>query len=118
MIIAVYLYKLAISMYNTSSELQSQLGDSITRLRLQKGVSQTEVAARANIAVTSIVRLEAGKGGNLATFIKVLKALDSASWLNTLAPLITVSPMDIVNRLSERQRVYAPRRKKTPSDNG
>ena len=75
-------------------------------------------AAKANIAVTSMVRLEAGKGGNLSTFIKVPKALDSASWLNTLAPQITISPIDIVNRLSERRRVYAPRRKKTLPDNG
>ena len=105
-------------MYNTSNELQSQLGDSITRLRLQKGISQADVAAKANIGVTSLVRLEAGKGGNLSTFIKLLKALDAASWLNTLAPLITVSPMDIVNRVSERRRVYAPRRKKTLPDNG
>lgn len=104
-------------MYNTLNELQSQLGESITRLRLQKGISQAAVAAKANIAITSIIRLEAGKGGNLATFIRVLKALDSASWLNTLAPLITVSPLDIVNRVSERRRVYAPRRKKTPTDN-
>ena len=100
-------------MYNTISELQAQFGDTITRLRLQKGISQIDVAAKANIAVTSIIRLEAGKGGNLSTFIKVLKALDSASWLNTLAPIITVSPMDIVNRVPKRQRVYAPRRKKS-----
>ena len=106
------------SMYNTSNELQSRLGESINRLRLKKGISQAEVAAKANVAVTSIIRLEAGKGGNLSTFIKVLKALDSESWLNTLAPLITVSPMDIVNRVSERQRVYAPRRKKTLPYNG
>ena len=105
-------------MYNTVDELATQLGDSITRLRLQKGISQAEVAAKANIAVTSMVRLEAGKGGNLSTFIKVLNALDSASWLNTLAPQITISPMDIVNRVSERRRVYAPRRKKTLPDNG
>ena len=104
-------------MYNTSGDHQSQLGDSITRLRLQKGISQADVAARANIAVTSIIRLEAGKGGNLSTFIKVLKALDSASWLNTLAPLITVSPMDIVNRVSQRRRVFAPRRKRSLPEN-
>ena len=97
-------------MYAHPDELQRSLGRSIARLRIQRGVSQRELAKMANVGVSSLQRIEAGRGGQLATLVRVVKALDAESWLGALAPRITVSPLDVLRgQVGERRRVYAPR---------
>ena len=97
-------------MYTHPDDLQVTLGRNLARLRIQRGVSQKELARRANIGVSSLQRVEAGRGGQIATLVRAVKALDADAWLDALAPRVTVSPLDVVRgQVSERRRVYAPR---------
>jgi transcriptional regulator with XRE-family HTH domain len=97
-----------------TDDLEADLGRQVRDLRQRADLTQQELARRANVGVSTIRRLEAGRGGTLDSFVNVLRALDREDWLATLAPAPTVSPMEALRarRVAEshrRQRVR-PRR--------
>ena len=54
----------------------AELSLKISDMRQQKGLSQAEVARRAQITQQQLSRVENGINCNLSTFLKVCKALD------------------------------------------
>ena len=94
----------------TTEEIEKELGQQIRSLRLRKGLNQVELAERAGVALSALKNLESGKGAALKTFIKVLKALERLEWLDTLAPAVSISPLQILHSKSPRQRASRKRR--------
>ncbi|SMF14126.1 hypothetical protein SAMN02745746_01542 [Pseudogulbenkiania subflava DSM 22618] len=81
---------------------------------MRTGLDQQSLARRASISVGAVKNLESGKGSSLSSLIKVVRALRREDWLKSFAPLITVSPMQMLRsaRLKkQRQRVFKPRKK-------
>ena len=98
--------------YDTIDELEARLGASFRELRIRDQLDQRALAAKANVGLSALKNLEAGKGTTLKTLLKVLKALDRVDWLDALAPTVSVSPLQMLRATQPRQRVYAPRRKR------
>ncbi len=96
--------------YRTTSEWELKLGQQVRKHRLLRNLSQIEVAERAGVALSALKNLEGGKGATLKTFIKVLKTLDRVRWLESLAPTISISPMQILKMKKLRQRASSPRK--------
>jgi hypothetical protein len=71
------------------------------------------LAEQAGVGLTALKNLESGKGAALKTLIKILRALNRIDWLETLAPAVSISPLQMLKSKPVRQRAYAPR-KKTP----
>lgn len=88
----------------TSSELEAALGERVRALRLRQNLTQAEVAARAGVARTSVVQLEAGAGSSLQTLIRVLKALGVTDVLGAIAPAPQVSPMALLRAPKVQRR--------------
>jgi transcriptional regulator with XRE-family HTH domain len=59
-------------------------------------MDQRELAERADVALNAVKRLESGKGAHLTSLINVLRALGRADWLDTLAPQVSVSPLQVL----------------------
>lgn len=60
------------------NKVNSAIGKAISKLRLEAGLSQEELAERAGIHRTYVSQLERGiKSPTLAVLIKVAKALDT-----------------------------------------
>lgn len=91
----------------TPDELLVKLGEAIKRLRLDKNIAQLELARQAGISRASLVNLETGAGATITTLIRVLKALGREDWLDTLAPRVTVRPMEMFRLRHARQRASA-----------
>ncbi len=96
------------------SELEAEIGQHLRARRIDKGLRQTELADVANISVATLSHLEGGKGANITTLVKVVRALDEVNWIDQLAPATGFSPLALANRHtrepSERpQRVRARR---------
>ena len=53
-----------------------QLGKELRRMRLSSNISQAEVAKRAGLDRTTVVKLEAGRAATLLTVVQVLRAMD------------------------------------------
>src|SRR6185503_2051894 len=87
-------------------ELQARLGNQLRQLRLRENLDQRELAARAGVGLNVVKRLEAGKGATVASLVNVLRALGQADWLNTLAPPVSISPLQMA-----RARTKAPRQR-------
>jgi transcriptional regulator with XRE-family HTH domain len=101
----------------TTAEWEKRLGVEVRRLRVASGLTQVDLAQRANVSISTIRYLEAGRGSSLATLIRVAKVLDRTTWLASFAPVEpSVRPMELLrekNRKAgaERSRV----RKKSDS---
>jgi transcriptional regulator with XRE-family HTH domain len=97
----------------TANEWEAELGLHLRALRLRQNIDQRQLAERADVALNVVKRLEAGKGATVASLIKVLRSLGREEWLGTLAPQVTVSPLQMLKgRKPLRQR--ASRTKEAP----
>ena len=92
-----------------------ELGRQIRALRLRLDLDQKQVAERAGIALNAVKNLETGKGATLRSLIQVLRTLNRTDWLRTLAPAVSISPVQMLKTKTPRQRA-SPRRTKTKKD--
>ena len=90
----------------TTVEWEKELGKTIRALRIQSHARQQDLAKSANISLTGLRNLEAGRGSTLHSFILVLRALGETEWLQSLAPREqSASPMEL---LREREGKKPP----------
>jgi transcriptional regulator with XRE-family HTH domain len=101
----------------TVAEWESELGEQVRALRLRAGCRQITLAERAGIGLTAVKNLESGKGASIKTLIKALRALDRADWLASLAPPVSISPLQMLAARPARQRASRPRRR-DPGEDG
>lgn len=94
----------------TVDEWAAELGEQMRALRLRANLDQVSMAERAGIGLTAIKNLESGKGATLKTLIKALRVLERADWLGTLAPPVSVSPLQMLKAKPVRQRASKRRR--------
>lgn len=80
----------------TLPEWEAELGRQVRALRRRAGLTQAELAERANVSVGTIRNLESGVGSTLSTLIEVARALDRTEWLEMLAPPVRVSPLEML----------------------
>jgi transcriptional regulator with XRE-family HTH domain len=93
----------------TSAELEVLLGSLLRELRLLKNLDQQSLAHQAGVSLNALKHLESGQGAHVSSLIKVLRALDRGNWLETLAPAVSISPMQMLAR-GRRERRRARRR--------
>ena len=94
----------------TTEEVEADFGQQIKTLRLRKNVAQTELAQQAGVALGALKNLELGKGATLKTLIKVLRALDRLEWLETIAPTVTISPLQMIKTRKPMRQRASPKR--------
>jgi transcriptional regulator with XRE-family HTH domain len=94
----------------TTEEIEADFGRQIRSLRLRKNVTQIELAQRAGVALGALKNLELGKGATLKTLIRVLRALDRLQWLETIAPVVSISPLQMIKANRPARRRVSPKR--------
>jgi transcriptional regulator with XRE-family HTH domain len=92
---------------STSFELEKRLGEQVRAARIAQELDQSSLASLANVSLGAISNLERGKGSSLSTLVAVVRALGRTDWLESLAPPITVSPLQMLRnkRASPASRV-------------
>ena len=92
----------------SDSAILKELGNRIRKLRLQKNITQEDLAERTLLAVGTIKSLEAGKG-KLSTLVAVLRELGALDQLDMFIPPVTISPIRMAetNIKSSRSRIRA-----------
>ena len=96
---------------NTVDEWEFALGEQMRALRLRTNLDQISLAERAGVGLTAVKNLESGKGATIKTLIKILRALDRVDWLTSLAPQVSISPLQMLNAKPTRQRASRKRSK-------
>ncbi len=100
----------------TVDEWAFELGEQMRALRLRADLDQISLAERAGVALTAVKNVESGKGATLKTLIRILRALDRADWLSSLAPPVSISPMQMLKAKPARQRASPKRTPGKPDD--
>lgn len=78
----------------TDDALLGELGARLAQARLEKNLTQAQLAVQAGISKRTVERLEAGKAGTqLSAFIRVCRVLELIERLENLVPETAPSPM-------------------------
>jgi transcriptional regulator with XRE-family HTH domain len=97
----------------SDSAILAELGSRLQQERLNADVTQAEVALKAGISRGALRLLEAGRGSTLASLIRVLRALDRLSALDSFLPLPGPSPIQLARlKGKKRQRASGAGRKR------
>ena len=86
------------------------LCQSIKQLRLNKNISQDELAERSGISRITISRMESSKAINLLTFVQLLRALDNLELLNNLVVEPEISPILLMEQMKKYRKKATPRK--------
>jgi len=92
-----------------TEELMIELGEQLRAQRLRINLTLDDVARKSGLSINAVRRLESGEGSTLASFVSLLKALNRASWLQTLQPPVTINPLDMLKQRERRKRASKPR---------
>jgi DNA-binding XRE family transcriptional regulator len=95
----------------TPAELQRELGERLRRLRIDRDLSQAQLAGKAGISLKTLRNLELGAGSSVDTLLRTLKALGLPSLLDGLAPAPTVSPLALLKGPDPPRRVRRARKR-------
>lgn len=103
---------------NSDRATLRELGERISRYRLNRNMTQSALAEEAGISERTMVRLEKGEPSQLLNFVRVLRVLDLLENLEALVPEPPLSPIQQVKMHGkQRQRASsssdAPESKKT-----
>lgn len=92
----------------SDKELLRALGARVKTLRLERNLSQDQVAAAAGVGRATLVRLEGGQSVTLLSFVQVLRALEVLEELESFLPEPGVSPLQLLERQGKRRRRASP----------
>lgn len=96
----------------TDKELLAGIGASLERLRLDRNLTQADLAAQAGVSKSTVERLEAGGSSQLTNLVRILRALDLIESLSLLLPEAPASPVEQVRRRGKvRRRASSPTRR-------
>lgn len=76
----------------SDQEILDELGRRLRRERLNRNITQHELAARAGVSRGSVAKIESGTNTSLATLVKLMRALGVMSQLDRVLPIPEVSP--------------------------
>jgi putative transcriptional regulator len=95
-----------IDFYTLSDKgIERELGQRFRALRLQRNVTQQELAEATTLSLNTIKALEAGRG-KLATVVAVLRELGALEQLDQFIPATPISPLQLA-KLQGRTRERA-----------
>ena len=94
----------------TDGAIAQILGARIERYRIEARLTQAELAEQAGVGKRTLERIEAGRGAELGTLIRILRALNALDGFERLLPELPASPIERLDlRGKRRQRVAHPR---------
>jgi transcriptional regulator with XRE-family HTH domain len=92
-----------ISNAGTDSAVLQELGQRLAHTRLERNLTQAQVAHEAGLSALTVLRLERGEAVKLTSLVRVLRVLGMLEALDRLIPEPTPSPIERV-KLQGRQR--------------
>jgi transcriptional regulator with XRE-family HTH domain len=97
----------------TAAALAEDIGERLKQARLNRDLTQSEVASLAGVARKTVLNAEKGKA-QLDIFIAIMMALDLTEHLDLFLPKQAISPLQLAKlQGKKRQRASGQRREHT-----
>ena len=93
---------------NTDEVVLAELGERLARTRLERNITQQELATEAGVSKSTVERVEVGAGAKLSNLIRILRVLGLLDRLDTLVPEPLPSPIERLKLEGRRRRRAAP----------
>lgn len=90
-------------------EILVQLGERLARHRLDRNLTQAELAKEAGVSKRTVIRLEAGESTQLTNLIRILRALRLLDNFDAFLPPPAPSPLDQLKAEKKRRKRASPR---------
>lgn len=87
-----------------NSFLLHEIGERIKEIRIAQNLTQEEVAEDVGISLSTIKRFEAGNGGTMDNFLRLLRYFELLQNLEVLIPEQQQSAEEIYRGISKRRR--------------
>jgi transcriptional regulator with XRE-family HTH domain len=98
----------------SNPQIEQELGKRIKRHRVERNLSQSEIATRSGLSRRTITAIENGEGSTLTTLIAILRALNALDVLESFLPDPGPSPMAMA-MLQEPTPKYPSKARKSPA---
>jgi putative transcriptional regulator len=92
----------------TDKRVLAELGERVARHRLNRNLTQHQLAREAGVSKRTVVRLENGQSSQLTNLLRVLRALHLLTNLDTLLPLPPASPIEALKTKARERRRASP----------
>lgn len=97
-------------------EILAKLGRRLRRYRLQQNLTQADLAREAGVGTRTVRNLESGGDTQLATLLRILRALGRLDALDAFLPRPGVSPMDLLRSGGQERQRASPSRQRRAGD--
>jgi len=101
----------------TDPAVLATLGDRLARHRLDRNLTQAQLAGEAGVSKRTLLRLEAGESTQLTNLIRIIRALGLLGNLDAFVPPPTPSPIDQLRSGGKSRKRASPRRNKLEPNN-
>ncbi|MCE5261979.1 MAG: helix-turn-helix domain-containing protein [Deltaproteobacteria bacterium] len=88
----------------------AELGERLSRRRLNRNMTQEELAVASGVARRLVQRLEGGRGCSLENLMRILRALGMLGQLDAFLPEAAISPLQMA-KTRGRERLRASGRR-------
>lgn len=105
-----------ISQTLTDDAILAEIGERVTRRRLDFQLTQADVAERAGIAKRTVERIEAGASAQMASVVRILRVLDLLPGLDRMVPEPAPRPMELLKQKGKVRQRASRRRHADRSD--
>lgn len=97
----------------TDDAVLHELGKRLARQRLERNLTQQELAHEAGVSSRTISLIETGRSVTLGSLVRILRALETLDALNQMLPPRGPSPIEELARAGKpRERASRPRKSK------
>lgn len=96
----------------TDRRVLAEWGARLARYRLNRNLTQDQLAREAGVSKRTIVRLENGESTQLTNLVRILRALGLLDNMDALVPTPLTSPVEALKEKTRERRRASPASKK------
>jgi putative transcriptional regulator len=93
-----------ISKQNTDATILAELGQRLARTRLERNITQQDLAIEAGVSKSTLERIESGGETRVSSLIRILRVLGLLDQLDQLVPEPLPSPIERLKLQGRRRR--------------